>query len=210
MWLQTDRCVLRSWRMEDAEGLAAGINNGNVGLRLRDWIPHPYTVDDANAYLQRVTTPQSEHAVCIEVDGKVSGGMSIRVGSDVHRRTAELGYWLAEPLWGRGIMTAAVRAFVSTCFAEFELDRIFATTASNNPASAHVLTKAGFTFEGRLRKNVIKDGEVLDALMFAWVRDDASPPNAGQSTKRRRGNGESARPPLFRHTSRSARSRARC
>ena len=175
MRLQTDRCVLRSWRMEDAEGLAAGINNRNIWLYLRDWVPHPYTVEDAKAYLERVTSPQPEHAVCIEVDGEVGGGMSIRIGSGMHRRTAELGYWLAEPLWGRGIVTAAVRAFVPACFAEFELDRIFATTTSANPASARVLAKAGFTFEGRLRKDVIKDGEVLDTLMYAWVRDDAAP-----------------------------------
>ncbi len=164
--------------MEDAEGLAAGINNRNIWLRLRDWVPHPYTVAHANEYLGRVTSPQSEHAVCIEVDDRVSGGMSIRVGSGMHRRTAELGYWLAEPLWGRGIITTAVRAFVPACFAEFELDRIFATTTSNNPASARVLEKAGFTFEGRLRKDVIKDGEVLDTLMFARIREDAPPPSA--------------------------------
>ena len=173
MRLQTDRCVLRPWRKEDAKGLAAGINNRSIWLHLRDWVPHPYTVEDAKAYLQRVTTPQPEHAVCIEVDGCVGGGMSIRIGSDVHRRTAELGYWLAEPLWGHGLMTTAVRAFVPACLDAFELDRIFATTYSNNPASARVLEKAGFTFEGRLRKNVIKDGEVLDSLMFAWVRDDS-------------------------------------
>lgn len=175
MQLQTDKCLLRPWRMEDAERLAAGINNRNVSVRLRDAVPHPYTVDDAIAYLQRVTTPQPEHAVCIEVDGQVGGGMSIRIGSDIYRRTAELGYWLAEPLWGRGIMTTAVRAFVPACLQAFELDRIFATTSSKNRASARVLEKAGFTFEGRLRKNVIKEGEVLDSLMYAWVREDSAP-----------------------------------
>ena len=177
MRLQTDLCVLRPWRMEDAAALAACINSRRIWLHLRDWVPHPYTVEDARTYLQRVTTPQSEHAVCIEVAGEVGGGMSIRLGADVHRRTAELGYWLAEPQWGRGIMTAAVRAFVPACMEEFELDRIFATTSSRNPASARVLEKAGFAFEGRLRKNVVKDGEVLDSLMFAWVREDATPPS---------------------------------
>jgi len=172
MQLETELCLLRPWRMADAGGLAAGINNRNVSINLRDAVPHPYTVNDAIAYLERVTTPQPEHAVCIEVDGRVSGGMSIRIGSDINRRTAELGYWLAEPLWGRGIMTAAVRAFVPACLEEFDLDRIFATASSKNPASARVLEKAGLTFEGRLRKNLIKGGEVLDSLMFAWIRED--------------------------------------
>jgi RimJ/RimL family protein N-acetyltransferase len=169
--LQTELCLLRAWRIEDAAGLAAGLNNRNVWLQLRDWVPHPYLIEHAHAYFEHVIPPKSEHAVCIEVDGAVGGGMSIRLGSNVHRRTAELGYWLAEPLWGRGIMTAAVRAFVPACMESFELDRIFATTNSRNPASARVLEKAGFTFEGRLRKNLIKDGEVLDSLMYAWVAD---------------------------------------
>ena len=172
MELQTDVCRLRPWRMEDAPALAAAINNRNIWLHLRNWVPHPYTVDDANAYLQRVIPSQSERAVCIEVDRNVGGGMSIRIGSDVHSRTAELGYWLAEPLWGRGIMTAAVRAFTPACLQAFDLDRIFATASSNNPASARVLEKAGFAFEGRLRKNAVKDGEVLDSLLYAWVRED--------------------------------------
>lgn len=160
--------------MEDAEGLAAGLNNRNVWLHLRDWVPHPYTVADAQAYLRRVIPPQSEHAACIEVAGKVSGGISIRIGSGMHHRTAELGYWLAEPLWGRGIMTAAVRAFVAECLEAFpDLDRIFATTNSSNPGSARVLEKAGFAFEGRLRKDVVKDGKVLDSLVYAWVREDS-------------------------------------
>ena len=162
--------------MDDAAGLTAGINNYSVWLHLRDWVLHPYTVEDAITYLQRVTTPQSEHAVCVEVDGIVRGGMSNRIGSDIHCRTAELGYWLAEPLWGRGIMTAAVRAFVPACLQAFDLDRIFATTSSKNPASARVLEKAGFTFEGRLLKNAIKGDEVLDSLIYAWIRED-SPPN---------------------------------
>lgn len=187
MRLQTDRCVVRSWKIDDAAGLAAGLNNRRVWLHLRDSVPHPYTVEDALAYLQRVIPSQSEHAVCIEVDGAVAGGMSIRFGSDVHRRTAELGYWLAEPLWARGIMTAAVRTFVPACFETVELDRIFATASSNNPASARVLEKAGFAFEGRLRKNAFKDGEVLDSLMYAVVQGEIA--NAVEQ----RGAGETGR-----------------
>jgi [ribosomal protein S5]-alanine N-acetyltransferase len=172
--LQTDKCLLRAWTFDDAAGLAAGLNNRRVWLHLRDWVPHPYSIEDARNYLERVIPPQSEHAVCIEVDGAVGGGMSIRMGSGVHRRTAELGYWLAEPLWSRGIMTSAVRAFVPASMQSLGLDRIFATTYSNNPASARVLENAGFVFEGRLRKNAVKDEQVLDSLMYAWVREELS------------------------------------
>ena len=90
----------------------------------------------------------------------------------MHRCTAELGYWLAEPFWGRGVMTAAVTAFVAHSFQTLPLQRIFASVYASNPASARVLEKAGFQFEGCMRKNVLKDGEILDSLLYARVRGD--------------------------------------
>lgn len=164
--------AIRTWRPDDAQGLAAGANNRNVWRMLRDLMPHPYTMADAEAYLQRVAAEELARSFCIEIDGKVAGVIGLKFKEDVHRRTAELGYWLAEPFWGRGVMTSAVCAFVVHSFETFPLDRIFAETYANNPASSRVLEKAGFQFEGRLRSNVIKDGEVLDSLVYARLRDD--------------------------------------
>ena len=104
---------------------------------------------------------------CIDIGGAAVGGIGLRPGEDVHRHTAEFGYWLGEEFWGRGVMSEVVPAFVDYCFKEFSLNRIFAMPHSSNPASAHVLEKAGFVLEGRLRKNVVKDGEVLDSLLYA-------------------------------------------
>ena len=118
-----------------------------------------------------MTNEETAHVACIEIDGKAVGAIGLHPGQDVHRRTAELGYWLAEPYWGHGIATAAVRAFVAYGFETFPLDRIYASAYANNPASVRVLEKAGFQFEGRMRKNVIKDGVVLDSLLYAIVRD---------------------------------------
>jgi RimJ/RimL family protein N-acetyltransferase len=95
------------------------------------------------------------------------GGIGLRPGEDVHRHTAEFGYWLAEEFWGRGIMSQVVPAFVDYCFKEFSLNRLFAMPHSNNSASARVLEKAGFVLEGRLRNNVVKDGKILDSLLYA-------------------------------------------
>jgi RimJ/RimL family protein N-acetyltransferase len=96
--------------------------------------------------------------------------MGIRPGHEVHRYTATLGYWLGQDFWGRGIMTEAVAAFTDFCFENFPLRRISAEVFANNPASARVLEKAGFVFEGRLKNNVIKDGKLLDSLLYAKTR----------------------------------------
>jgi ribosomal-protein-alanine N-acetyltransferase len=113
MRTELEQCVLRSFKMEDAPALAEGANNRKIWLNLRDRMSHPYSLADAETYLNRVTKDENAHVACIEIDGKAAGGIGLHPGEDVHRRTAELGYWLAEPYWGRGIATAAVRASCS-------------------------------------------------------------------------------------------------
>ena len=106
---------------------------------------------------------------CIEIEGAAVGGIGVHPGEDVHRHTATVGYWLGEEFWGRGIMTEAVTAVTDFCFENFPLRRISAEVFANNPASARVLEKAGFTFEGCLKNNVLKDGE---ASRFPALRPD--------------------------------------
>jgi RimJ/RimL family protein N-acetyltransferase len=170
MQLVLKSCTIRPWRLDDADSLAKHANNRKVWLALRDLFPHPYTIQDAHKFLQRATSEQPATNFCIEVDGAAAGGIGIRMGQDVHRHTAELGYWLGRKFWGQGIMGEAVTAFADFCFGHFPLRRIYAEPFANNPASAHVLEKAGFIFEGRLRNNVIKDGQLLDSLLYAKTR----------------------------------------
>jgi ribosomal-protein-alanine N-acetyltransferase len=170
MQLVLERCTIRPWRLDDAEWLGRHANNRKVWLSLRDLFPHPYTIQDAHEFLQRATTEQPLTNFCVEVDGAAAGGIGIRLGQDVHRHTAEFGYWLAEKFWGRGIMSEAITAFTDFCFDNFPLRRIYAEPFANNPASTRVLEKAGFVFEGRLKNNVIKDGELLDSLLYAKTR----------------------------------------
>jgi RimJ/RimL family protein N-acetyltransferase len=170
MKLTLEQCLVRPWRLDDAESLAKHANNRKVWLGLRDLFPHPYTTDDANKFLQNTTTAQPTTNFCIEVNDAAVGGIGIHPGRDVHRHTAELGYWLAEELWGRGIMTEAVAAFTDFCFQNFRLRRVYAEPFANNRASARVLEKAGFVFEGCLKNNVIKDGKLLDSLLYARTR----------------------------------------
>jgi ribosomal-protein-alanine N-acetyltransferase len=170
MQLVLERCTIRPWQLDDAESLAMHANNRKVWLALRDLFPHPYTADDANKFLQNATTAQPITNFCIEVDGAAVGGIGIHLGRDVHCHTAELGYWLGEELWGGGIMTEAVAAFTDFCFQNFQLRRVYAEPFANNSASARVLEKAGFIFEGRLKDNVIKAGELLDSLLYARTK----------------------------------------
>ena len=157
--------------MDDAESLAKHANNRKVWLTLRDRFPHPYEIEDAKEFLARATNEKGqEKAYCIEIDGSAVGGIGLIIGEDVYRLTAEFGYWLAEEFWGQGIMSEVVPAFVDYCFANFPLNRMFAAAYANNPASARVLEKAGFVFEGRLRKNVIKDGQILDSFLYAKTK----------------------------------------
>lgn len=168
--LVLERCTIRPWRLDDAESLTRNANNRKVWLALRDAFPHPYSIEDAYEFIRGATAGDTARNFCIEINGAAVGGIGIRVGQDVHRHTAELGYWLAEDFWGRGIMSEAVAAFTDFCFANFSLRRIYAEPFANNPASARVLEKANFDFEGRLKNNVVKDGEVLDSLLYARTK----------------------------------------
>ncbi len=171
MRIELPECTIRAWRLEDVPSLVAHANNRNVWLKLRDRMAHPYTLADAEVYVRERVESPDKLMFCIEVDGQAVGGIGLHPGQDVNRLTAELGYWLGEAYWGRGIATAAVRAVVQHGFDALPLNRIEAYVYANNPASVRVLEKAGFEFEGRLRRSVIKDGQVLDSLLYARLRD---------------------------------------
>jgi len=169
--LKLERCTIRDWRATDAESLARHANNRRIWLMVRDRFPHPYTIDDAKNFLQRAMAEnETEKFYCIEISGLAAGGIGFKPGQDVHRHTAEIGYWLGEEFWGHGIMSEVVPAFVDYCFEKFPLNRVAAQAYSSNPASARILEKAGFVLEGRLRKHVIKDRQILDSLLYAKTK----------------------------------------
>jgi ribosomal-protein-alanine N-acetyltransferase len=163
-------CTVRPWRVGDEASLARYADNRNVSRNLKDRFPSPYSAADAEAWIGRVATQTPVTAFAIVVDGAAVGGIGFELGTDVHRRSAEIGYWLGEPFWGRGIATEALRAVTEYAFATFDICRLEAGVFDWNPASARVLEKAGYTLEGRARCAVVKNGRLGDRLLYALVR----------------------------------------
>ncbi len=173
MDLKLESCIIRPWSPEDAVAVQRYANNRKIWINLRDVFPHPYTLDDARAFLSRVTQERPQTTFAIATVSEAIGCLGLRIGSDVHCKRAELGFWLGEPFWGRGIMSEAVAELTRRAFGMFDLKRIYAEAFADNPASARVLEKAGFLCEGRLRASSFKDGRVLDSFLYARVRDQA-------------------------------------
>ena len=162
---------IRPWHPDDIPALVRHANNRNVSMRMRDAFPHPYTVADANAFLGIVARQNPVTFFAVATPDEAIGAIGLTRNADVHRLTAEMGYWLAEPYWGRGIMSETVRAFSDFAFVAFGLVRIYAEPYEGNAASCRVLEKAGFALEGLMRRNVIKDGRILDQYLYAKIRE---------------------------------------
>lgn len=165
-------CIVREWRLDDAPSLARHANDRRISSNMRDAFPHPYTAADASAFLAIAVSMQPRTWFAVTVDGEAVGGIGYTLHGDVERISAEIGYWLGTAFWGRGIMTAALRAVTAHAFREHqELRRIYAVPYVTSTTSAHILEKAGYRLEGRMRQSVIKDGQVLDQFMYAILRD---------------------------------------
>jgi [ribosomal protein S5]-alanine N-acetyltransferase len=162
-------CSVRSWRPSDAESLVRYADNRNIWINLRDAFPHPYTRRDARDYLRGVRQRAVETTFAIAVDDRAVGGIGFVMHGDVERVSAEIGYWLGEPFWGRGIATEALVAVTAHAIAAHGLTRLYAVPFAWNTASCRVLEKAGYILEGRLRNSAIKDGKLTDQLQYAFV-----------------------------------------
>jgi ribosomal-protein-alanine N-acetyltransferase len=176
--LHCGTCVLlRPWREGDEASLVRHANNYEVWRHLRDRFPRPYTRADAEWWIAfaRWQDPQTQFA--IEVSGEAAGGIGLELRSDVERCSAEIGYWLGEAFWGKGITTAAVRALSGYGFEAFGLTRIFAIPFASSSASIRVLKKCGYVREGTMRRSAIKEGIVLDQALYSLTDRDLVRPS---------------------------------
>jgi ribosomal-protein-alanine N-acetyltransferase len=168
--IRLNLCKVRSFHLDDAPSIARYANNRKIWINLRDAFPHPYGINNAIEFISMVLSQKPETIFTIEVESEASGAIGFRLGKDVERISAEIGYWLAEPLWGQGIMTEVLNAVTQYALDHFKLERVFALPFAWNSASFRVLEKCGYQLEGRMRKSSIKDGKVIDQLLYAYVK----------------------------------------
>jgi len=169
--LTSNRITLRPWRESDLPALVRHADNFNIWKNLRDGFPHPYTEESGTGWLKMVTDEPRNLILAIEIDGEAAGSIGIIFKDDVYRITAEIGYWLSEQHWGKGLMTEAVNLLVGYVFANYpEINLIYAEIFSYNPASGKVLEKCGFHLEAIHKNAVFKNGQLLDEHRYVRFR----------------------------------------
>ena len=164
--------VIRKWSIDDKTDLAINLNNLKVMNNLRDGLPYPYTEDDAEDFIRAMLSADKDKtfAFAITLDDKVIGSIGVFRQDNIHSRTAEMGYYIGEPYWGNGYMTNAIKQVCSYVFENTDIIRIFAEPFAHNIASCRALEKAGFQYEGTLKSNAVKCGNVVDMKMYALTR----------------------------------------
>lgn len=165
--IETNDFILRPWTPDDIASLVKYAGNKKISDNLTDAFPYPFTKKDAEEFIARYTKNDPQKAFAIEVNGEACGSVGVFQQADIHRKNAETGYWLAEPFWGRGIMSAVMKEIIRYGFATFDIMRIFARPFSTNIASHRVLEKAGMELEARFEKTIFKNGQFLDELFYA-------------------------------------------
>ena len=170
MELRGTKCTVRTYRPGDARSLAHHGNNRKIWLNLRDRFPQPFTEEGGASYIAHVLAAADAPSFAIDVGGDAVGGISLHRGTDIERLSAEVGYWLGEDYWGRGIMTEAIRLVTRHAFTTLDLVRVFAVPFAHNAGSCGALENAGYVREGLMRQSAVKDGRMIDQYLYAIVR----------------------------------------
>lgn len=167
-------CKIRKWNLSDAGDLAAALSNKKIQDNLRDGLPYPYTVQDGEEFISAMLSADENEtfSFAVTADDRVIGSIGVFRQGNIHRQTAELGYYIAEEYWGKGIMTEAVKQICKYVFEKSDIIRIYAEPFAYNTASCRVLEKAGFQQEGTLRDNAVKNGKVVDMRMYALLKSE--------------------------------------
>ena len=172
MKIKIDEFFIRSYEYSDKKAIVKYANNYNISKTLRDRFPFPYTFTDAEQWLDAACRQETELNFAIANEVELIGAIGIQEQDDVNRYSGEIGYWLAEPYWGKNIATRAVKALTKYAFENFSFNRLFAGVFEGNTASEMVLKKAGYTREAVLRKSVFKEGKFLDQYQYSILREE--------------------------------------
>jgi [ribosomal protein S5]-alanine N-acetyltransferase len=160
--------TLRPWHLNDLESLVENANNPNIAKFMTNGFPNPYTSENGKNFIAMATAGKPIHIFAIDINGKAVGGIGIHPQSDILCKNAELGYWLGEAYWGKGIVTKAIKQVIEFAFKTYDINRIYARPFGSNTASQHVLEKSGFKLEARFEKTIFKNGEYLDELIYSY------------------------------------------
>jgi RimJ/RimL family protein N-acetyltransferase len=166
MEILLQKSKLRYWKPDDAKSLAFHANNKIIADNLRDAFPHPYTIEDAKKWIEMILNKKDSIILAVEIDGNAVGGIGVHQFEDVYRKTAEIGYWLAEEFWNKGIISEAINALVEYSFKNLDIIRLQAGVFQSNEASKRVLVKCGFSLEAVHKNAVTKNNILMDELVF--------------------------------------------
>lgn len=161
---------LRPWDIKDVGSLVKYANNPLIAKNLTNKFPYPYTESDGRRFINMATQDKPIHVFAIDIEGEAIGGIGIHPQDDVYCKNAELGYWLAQPFWGHGIISRAIEQVIDIAFALFEIERIYARPFGTNIASQRVLEKNHFILEARFEKTFFKNNEMLDEYVYGYRR----------------------------------------
>lgn len=165
---------LRPWNLSDLENLVAFANNPNIARNLTDQFPSPYTKENGLKFIEFASSGNPLRIFAIDMEGRAIGGIGLHPQSDIERKNAELGYWLGEPFWGKGIISQIIPKMVDYGFLNLDIHRIFARPFGRNIASQKVLEKSGFTLEARLKDAFYKNEIFEDALIYSRLKSSGS------------------------------------
>ena len=167
-------CKIRKWKLTDAKDIAVALSNKKIQDNLRDGLPYPYSEQDGIDFISSMLSANEDEtfAFAITLDDKVIGSIGVFRQQNIHRQTGEMGYYIAEEYWGKGIMTEAVKQICEYVFKHSDILRIYAEPFAHNMGSCRVLEKAGFQYEGTLRNNAVKNGKVIDMKMYSLIREE--------------------------------------
>jgi len=170
MIINCDKCLLRKWEFSDLSSLVANAHNPRVAANMRDGFPYPYTTEDGDEWITVARSDDPLQNFAITIDNQAVGGIGLAPGEDIERISAELGYWLGEKYWGKGITSSAVKGILEYGFNELGLERIFAKPFEHNTASRRILEKNDFKLEGILRRSAIKRGKIYNQALYAKIK----------------------------------------
>jgi len=167
--LKSNIITLRKFRKTDVSRLAELANNEKISQNLRDGFPHPYSLSDAKSFIEKCLDQKITTTFAIEYKGEYVGNIGIMTGQDVYRKSAEIGYFIGEKYWNKGIATKAVKLITEYGFTELELMRIYTGIYEYNTASMRVLEKCGFIKEGIFKKAIVKNNQILDEHRYSKI-----------------------------------------